>query len=53
MIRPLSVRRAPLALTSAAALALALLVLPGSSTSPAVASEPGSSTLTVPSGTGQ
>ncbi|MBC7372845.1 MAG: hypothetical protein H7323_02490, partial [Frankiales bacterium] len=53
MIHPLSVRRAPLALTSAAALALALLVLPGPSTSTATASEPGSSALTVPSAAGQ
>lgn len=42
--------RIPLALTSAAALALALVVLPGS---PSVASDPESSALTVPSSAGQ
>ena len=45
----LDARRTSLALTSAAALALALVVLPGSSS----ASDPGSSKLTVPSRPGQ
>jgi hypothetical protein len=44
------IRRLPLALTSAAALSLALVVLPGG---PSVASDPESSSLTVPTGTGQ
>ena len=47
---PVTSRRVPLALTSAAALALAVVVLPGG---PSAASDPQTSTLTVPTSAGQ